>query len=456
MAVVTDTLKNQVIADLLADFNDSANNYYIAIGRSEDWNDSDVAPSALRTLNEERKFRNAVQSVKKVIDATFVVPRYNWSSGAIYSAYNDQQIGYPTQSYYVMNDNNQVYICIQQSQNTSGVAQVSTVQPSGNTSGTPFETADGYIWKFLYSISALDANKYISANFLPVKLQGATDSDSQASDIEQAAVQSAAIDGQIVGYILDSGGAGYTAGTAPTLTVVGDGTGALAIATVPAGATSVAKVEVQDSAGSPAFGSGYKNAKVTVSGGGSPTKPAKVTPIFAPTGGLGADPRNDLRSTGILFNVKPEGIEGGDFIIGNDFRQVGLFKNIKDSSGDSDFTASTGIALKKLVFSSVSTSFTADNTILGGTSGVKALIDKVDSSNIWYHQNDTTGYGNFDSGEAITEVGAAGAGTLDATYAPYVTPEVLVNTGDVLYIDNRSSVTRSADQTEDIKIVIQI
>ena len=34
--------------------------------------------------------------------------------------------------------------------------------------------------------------------------------------------------------------------------------------------------------------------------------------------------------------------------------------------------------------------------------------------------------------------------------------EVELLTGDLLYIDNRAAVTRSADQTEDIKIVIQL
>ena len=452
MATITNPLKKQVIDSLLTDFNDSDKNYFIGIGRSEDWNDSDTARTVINARWEERGFRNGLQSVKKVIDSTFVVPRYNWSSGAIYSAYDDKQVGYPTQTYYVMNDENQVYMCLQQSKDATGAAVVSTIQPSGNTTGTPFSTADGYIWKFLYSISAGDASKYIAANFLPIKLQGTTDSSSSASDVEQKAVQDAAIVGQITGYQIDSAGAGYTSN--PTLTVVGNGTNAKASATI--SGSAVVKVEVLDSSGTLMFGSGYNNATVTVSGGGTPTKPASIRPVFATEDGLGADPRDDLRANGIMFTVKPDGTENDDFIVGNDFRQVGLIKNIKDSAGSTDFTASTGIALKKLVFSAVTTAFTADATIVGGTSGARALVDKVDSSNVWYHQTDATGFSNFDSGEAVTEADGSGAGTLDATYAPYVTPEVTTTTGDVLYIDNRAAVTRASDQTEDIKIVIQI
>lgn len=451
MAIVTNRIKKQVIESIKTDIADSDNNYFIGIGRSEDWNDSDIAPTVLNSAREERNFRLGLQSVKNINDYSFVVPRYNWSSGAIYSAYDDTQVGYPAQSYYVMNDNNQVYMCIQQGKNASGQAQVSTVQPTGNTTGTPFDTADGYIWKFLYSIGALDANKFVSANYIPVELVTTTDSDSPAAVIEQKAVQDAAIVGQVIGYAMDSGGAGYS--STPTVTVRGDGTKAKAAATLSGG--QVVKVELIDSSGDYTLGSGYNFADVILTGG-SPTKPAAVRPILSTPLGLGADPRDDLRSTAIMFNAKPEGVEGDDFIIGNDFRQVGLIKNLKDSAGTVDFTESTGLALKKLVFSSVTSEFTADNTILGGTSGVKALIDKVDSSNVWYHQTEATGFGNFDSGESITETDGNGAGTLNASFAPYVNPEVDTMSGEVLYIDNRGAVTRSAEQTEDIKIVIQI
>lgn len=452
MATVTNPLKKQVISSIQSDFADSDVNYFAVIGRSEDWNDSDIAPTVVNTAREERNFRLGAQSAKNIIDLSFVVPRYNWSSGAIYSAYDDAQVGYPAQTYYVMNDNNQVYMCIQQSKNASGQSQVSTVQPSGNTTGTPFDTADGYIWKFLYSISALDANKFVSANYLPIKLQGLTDSDSPAADVEQLAVQNAATFGQIVGYAVDSGGAGYT--STPTITVTGNGTKAKAGATISGG--QVVKVELIDSSGNYTLGSGYDFADVAVTGGGSPTKPASVRAILSTPLGLGGDPRDDLRSTAIMFNVKPEGTENTDFIVGNDFRQVGLMKDLKDSSGSVDFTASTGIILKQLKLSSVTTGFTADNTIQGSTSGVEALIDKVDSSNIWYHQTEVTGFGNFDSGENITETDGNGAGVLNASFAPYINPEIDAFSGKLLYIDNRAAITRATDQTEDIKIVIQI
>ena len=62
------------------------------------------------------------------------------------------------------------------------------------------------------------------------------------------------------------------------------------------------------------------------------------------------------------------------------------------------------------------------------------------------------------SGEAITETNGNGAGTLTTTASdlPFIEPEIDTRDGEILYVDNRASVTRASDQTEDIKVVIQI
>ena len=360
-------------------------------------------------------------------------------------------------------------MCIQRGTNSSGQAQVSTVQPTGGTDGTPFDTADGYVWKFLYSIGALDASKYISANYLPIQLVRSVDDNSPAADVEQLAVQNNSVAGQIVGYAIDSGGEGYGQ-SAPSITISGNGTGAAAAAQVQGG--QVTRVQLVDNSGVLALGSGYDHATVAV--GGNPTKPAKIRAIFAPKNGLGADPRDDLRSTSIMFNVKPDGAEGdlvganrGDFIVGNDFRQVGLLRNVYDSDGTGGagvkniFTGSTGNGLKKLMFNGASNTgygFTADNIFKGAQSEAMAYIDRVDSDGLMYHQTEETGFGVFQS-ETIAEIAgstSSGTATTDPNQLPFKKPEIDTLSGDLLYIDNRGSITRSDGQTEDIKIVIQI
>ena len=471
-AVITDRLKKQLLVDTYRDFQDSDVYYYAGIGRSEDWNASDTPLTPSNTLRDDRNLRVGLQSVKNITDISFVVPRVNWSSGTVYSAYSDNQSGYPANAYYVMNDNQQVYVCLEQGKDNSNPVEAnrSTVQPTGNTTGTPFKTADGYVWKFLYSIGALKASKFISSAFIPVqKVQdsaGATllldevgvDSDSPAEDVEQQLVQQAAIGGQITGYRVITNGSGYT--STPTVVIQGDGDSAQGVATVVGG--QVTKVEIlEDSAGAPVpnrlyFGSGYTYANVILSGGGADSA-AEVIPVVSSLKGLGADPREDLKSSAIMFNTKPNGTEEGDFIVGQDFRQIGLFRNLELADSSALFTQATSRTLDKLELSAVTSGpFLIDQVIKGQTSQAQAYIDDVseDSDLIWIHQTEYTGFLSFDSGETIEIV--EGGGSTTATIDKILPSVIDRHSGDLLYIDNRAPVIRSSDQTEDIKIVIQL
>ena len=452
-AIITTPLKKILIESLVTDIEDSANRYYIGIGKADDWDSSDTPPTPLNTLREERNTRYAMQSVKNVTDISFVVPRTTWSSGALYSAYSDNVVGQPVQNYYVITDENQVYICLRQSKDAAGNAIVSTIKPTGFAT-TDFQTADGYVWKFLYSISSPDASKFLAANYMPVRYVPTTTSESSATDVEQETVQNAAVPQGIVGYRLTSGGTGYS--SAPSVSIVGDGTGAKATATVSGGV--VTKVEVKDSAGEIVTGTGYSNALVTMSGGGGVG--ATVFPILSPYAGVGADPRIDLRSSAIMLNTKPDGSEAGEFTIGNDFRQVSIIRNPKDMVGAA-YTATAGNALRAMTFNTISVPFTADKLIEGVTTKARAYVDKVDGLQVYYHQTEATGFGVFEEQEVIDEVDGSGTGVLDNAAIDtdnnaFDSAAVNFLSGDLLYIDNRAAIARSAEQQEDIKIIIQI
>lgn len=467
-ATITADMRRRFIDEFKNDADSASVNYYIGISRSEDWNDSDVAPTPENTEKEQRNFRHGLQSVKKTSDYSFVIPRVNWTSGTTYAAYDDSVVAHPTVPYYAMTANNAVYVCLRQGTNSAGVAQPSTVEPTGSST-KGIITSDGYAWKLLYTVGTLDAAKYKSANFIPVKLQGATDSSSPATDVEQLTVQNAAIPGrQIVGISLDSGGAGYSSG--PTVTIIGDGdlttnSGAHATATVSGGA--VVKIVMNDDSSGAAnaieMGQGFNFASVTLSGGGSPTKPAVARVVFGPKAGFGADPRDDLRSRAIMFNAKPVGTEDGEFIVGNSFRQIGLLRNpLQTDSASSGvaFTLSDGNCLRRLQMASVSSNFTQGSLMTGGTSGAKAYVDKTDSDEIWYHQTEGTGFTQFQEAEAVTDA-AGGAGNTQASGTDgdtlaYHEPKVNKYSGELLYVENRAAVTRAADQTEDIKVIIEI
>jgi len=437
---------------------DSDTNLYVAIGRSNDWDSSDTAPTPISTEREERNLRLAMQSMKQVTASSLVVPRHAWSSGTIYSRYNDNQEGNePTQPYYVMTDENQVYVCIQQGRTNAGVAKTSTVKPTG-TSTEPFLTADGYIWKFLYTVGSLDATNFLAANFQPIEF--ITDSAGApgltASQVEQVGIQAAADSShEIVGALMLNNGSGYS--STPTVTIVGDGSGAKLQATVNGG--QVTKLELIDSSGTITMGKGYNYAEIQIAApvSGTQATARAILGSKSSTGfGFGADPRIDLRARAVMYNTKPNGAEGGDFLIDQDFRQIGLIQNPTQFDSNSPgnlFTQATANALYRMQFSSIATAFTVDNTIQGGTTGAKAYVDKVDSDLLYYHQDESTGFTRFDSAESVTEISGSGSGVIQH---PKLVPEVDPFSGDLLYIDNRAAITRTSGQEDDLKIIIQI
>ena len=138
---------------------------------------------------------------------------------------------------------------------------------------------------------------------------------------------------------------------------------------------------------------------------------------------------NSLISIDLHPSAKLTGDEEGKFLIGQDFRQVGLIKNPRINLFDSDlgnhfqgtrsadgssvpqglnpdaagsvFAGASGLALNKMLFSgAASPVFVADDIIVGGTSGAKAYVDRfeADGANrdfIYWHQDEATGFGVF-------------------------------------------------------------
>ena len=459
VAIVTDALKADISRKIFDEVVSSADSveFYIGIGKTDIYDSSDTTATPLRNTFDDRITRGNLESIKKVAATSFVVSRNTWSSGTIYDSWNDKQVGYGSNAYYVLTEDNEVYICLQQSKDaTTGAANPSTVKPSFTDAGVnqvqAFQTSDGYRWKLLYSVSAGNATNFLTAGFIPVERILIDSSSASAFQLQQLNIQNTPTPGQIIGVEVVDGGNGYT--SAPTLTFRGNGSGALATATVAGG--QIVKVEMDnESAG---LGSGFDFASVAQSGGGSSN--ATLRPIIGPREGFGKDPRNDLKSSSIMLNTKPTGAESGAFNITNDFRQISLLKELKltDSAlpGGTFGGTSTQVNRRLTLTANITTTgFTADEIITGGTSGATAFIDEVDSGNgkfIFFHQNEKTKNGTFTDGEALTGSGG-GSGTVDSgnLFSP-----IDIYSGDLLYIENRARIVRSASQTEDIKIIITV
>ena len=455
VAIVTDSLKQQFAKYLFDEVNNQidSSEFFIGIGKADAYDSSDAVITPIRTLEEEREARNNVQSVKKVTGQSFVIPRSNWTAGGIYSSWRDDYVGIPTNSYYVLTEDNEVYICLQQGKNATGQANTSIVKPSYIDAGVgqehAFRTSDGYVWKLCYAISAARATSFLSSTFMPSQDVTVDSAGANTFELQQLNIQNTSKKGQIIGFDIVSGGTGYT--TAPTISIIGNGSGASATAFVSGGA--VVKVEMDnESAG---FGSGYTFARADLSTGN-----AIIRPVIGPTNGFGNSIINDLKSSSVMMNIKPDGNEGGTFNTSNDFRQILLFKNLEHSDSASIgglYKGNTGRAQRYLTINgTISTSgFVVDETMSGVTSGSTAFVDELDSASgnrIWFHQNSNNKAGKFIDGETITG-SQTGSATVDSGDKYSI---VDPHTGELLYIENRARVIRSTVQTEDIKVIVTV
>ena len=158
------------------------------------------------------------------------------------------------------------------------------------------------------------------------------------------------------------------------------------------------------------------------------------------------------------MNVQIAGSESNTFPTNNDFRIVSLIADPQLAGGGAA-NATTITATTKLTISGASGDFTADEILTGGTTGAKARL-------VWFANTNAArtagvlhvtrvarvGTGiNFTAGEVITGT----TSTRTATLVSRANPTVRQYTGDVMFIENRTPVTRSIGQTEDVKIVIR-
>ena len=464
-AIVTSNFRKVNAENFKADV--TGNSVYIGLGKSDVWslNTSDTTDTTAFTPSDtidniNEAYQNLL-GMKKIASAevSHVVPRHTWASGRSYVAWDSDDSGIFDKAFYIITSEFKVYKCIVKG------AGASTVQPT-QTLTNPTAESDGYTWKYMYTVQVVDSEKFLTTSFMPVKtvsLNFANDSAAEsglsegdyAQYLNQKASRDSATAQGIEGYEVTAGGTGYT-GT-PTVTISGDGTGATATATVSGGAVTAITVTAK--------GTNYNIASLAITGGSGSgaTGRAVIAPNNAPkvqnvlTGGHGIDPINELGGFFVAVNTQMTGSENSDLAIGQDFRQVTLIKNPKNAGTGTTATASTLRGTKYLdLASGASTSgFVLDTVLTGGTSGAKAFLVEIDSSNgrLHYYQNSKTGFVPFQNSETVT--GASGGSAALKSSSAIVAAEVERNSGELLFLENRDPVNRSATQIEDIKLIIE-
>jgi len=470
--IITDKLRRDLTKQLFnnveaTDQGDSDNYYYIAVSRSQTWQPDDGTDNSPENTNnterEERLFRYNMQSVKAIENFAYVVPNVDWVSGTVYSAYDDTVSGQPDVSYYVRTEENNVYICVQTGKTATGATKASTAKPD-HTDLTLTEETDGYVWKYMYTITTTETNNFLTSAWMPTRFIE-EEPELTSPLYGHYSVQDGAVRGQVIGYRVVEGGGPFT--TAPDIRIEGNGSGAKARAILNSSA-GIGAVVVDDSDGAATIttrmGTDYDWAKITVvpKAADAAATLGTVEPIFAHRYGLGADAREDLRCTAVMFNVKPSGNEEDTWQTGNEYRQVGIMKNILNYNPDHDsdkFTETQGAAFTKISLTTQpgdgAITYTDDEKITQTYNNVTstAWLDYYDNvDELWFHQDEETGFNEFTAGQSITVVDQ-NSYTIDTI----TDPDIDIMSGELLFIDARPTpVTRNEAGIEDIKAVIKL
>jgi hypothetical protein len=494
-AIITNKFRLNNAEQFHESFSEPANNiYYLGIGRPQAWGtstradgrtdyegtDSNPTTPGDTVVNEFYTFDELI-AAKRITgsDISFVIPRRNWTSGTVYDIYRHDYGEYTTGStstritstsgattlldstFYVLSSDRNVYKCLD---NNNG-ATVSD-EPTG-VSTTPITTTDGYIWKYMYTLSAAQQSNFLSTDFMAIATNANAGTD-------QLNVISNAVDGAIDIIKIKSAGSGGTNGTFSNIPIRGDGTGGLCEVVVSGGAVTSVTVTTR--------GTGYtfgtvSNAQI-VSAGSTSLTGSELDVIIPPKGGHGANALEELGGFFVMLNTSIEGNEStnsGDFSAVNDFRKIALLRDpTKSSSAVTSTTARLTKAIK-IAASPTPGTFTVDEEINQSTTGAVGKVVEWDSVNgiLYYIQTRHNDAGidsngnltDFSGANVITGQSSSATGTPDTSVSStvnnvifasgYSVPEIDHDTGDVLYVENRTPITRAVDQTENIKLIIE-
>ena len=482
-AIITNKFRINNAEQFVESFSESAaTTYYLFIGRAHSWaTDADVQGNSINegtdasppTPNDDvtSEFYNYDDMIgAKLIsssDVSHVIPRRNWTTGTTYDMYehnisssnaaNSGATNLFDSNFFVMNSSNAVYKVIE-----NDGATASTVEPT-STSNSIFETSDGYRWKYMYSLTSAETLNFMSTDFIHVS----TDST----------VSAAAVDGALDTILVVAGGSSFNTSSGSTISGIpirGDGTGGIASVTISSGAITAATVTTA--------GSGYTFAYIrdadiiAATNAGGAGSGSNLNVIIPPKGGHGSNAVKELGGFFVMLNKSLVGVEGtSDIGVGNDFRRIGLVRDPTNFGTSTVASATTRRQLYAIKFGSVSGTFTADEEINQASTGAVGKVVEFDSTNLilYYYQTrfpdvGTDSNGNltaFSGANAITGQSSSASATPDTSNSNtvngvefssgYANPELAYDSGDIIYVEERSPITRASDQTENVKLIIE-
>jgi hypothetical protein len=451
-------------------------------------------------------------------DVELVIPKLSWTANTKYKQYDDLidldelltgNNSLNVKPMYVFTSQRNVYKCL--SNNSSAN---STVEPTGDytSSNGNIATSDGYIWKYMFNVKP--SNKFLSSDWVPAPTStsqldyninpiGVVNGELTTIVVENtgsgfyenniavipifstgctrlnlanttnvAANMSVSGTGIAPGTFISridvpnnniflstattAAGGGNTTANQIALTtrifIDGDGTGAVAAASINANGF-LTKVTVTT------IGINYFRANAFVYGTGSN---ASIRVIRDMKYGHAYNPARELGSNSVMVVSRIgeiDSTENGKIPANTTFRQYGIFVN-PHKYGESTvvspanaspvvsqatvltLTSGSNYSIDEFAYQGLPNDTTAANTIAHG-SVLDQSFDRVRLTNV---------RGTFRTGVSLR---GASSGVSDRLIVTIQNPEFEPYSGDILYTENATKITRTEGQAENIKLIVR-
>lgn len=517
-ALITDQFRLLNVNNFVDSVQDTTNSYYIfaslpnptvavGFGRTSDWNTKSTGPPApIDNFNYTNHVYDTMLYGRKVTASNVrrIIRRVDWQQGTIYEKYrHDYSVNNlsPVTSssrlydarYYVLNSDFRVYICIENGSTATNRTGSSSQDEPKFTDLEPSkagESGDGYIWKYLFTINPSDIIKFDSTEYitLPEKWGDSIDPqivsvrDNGNSDINENQLKHISVENQ---------GFGYGLGLNTEVDILGDGEGGKAVITTD---SSGRITRAQVSAG----GKGYSYGIIDLGPiqSGSLSEFAKLIPIIPPSKGHGFDLYKELGAERVLLYARFDD-STKNFPTDTQFAQVGILKNPTSIGSTQLFSSSSFSATGALKLTNTSGNLQIGDQIkqtVGATTafGYVASYDEetqvvkyIQDRSLYFNkstadQKDYIGITsearvvNFESSSnSVTSTGGF-SGSIDVNFSGITTTtattsinlgvvfsdgiaksQINKRSGEIIYLDNRPTVTRNSRQKEDIKVVLE-
>lgn len=516
-AIVTDQFRILNASNFVDSVESTENSYYIVVGlpnptavgfgRSSTWNTNPPAP--IDSFSYNKHYADTILYGKRITSANIrrIIRRIDWVAGNRYEMYRDDySIINPSPltnssrlyaaNYYVINSEYRVYVCIENGSSGSN--------PKGNVSqdeptftdlepSRAGDSGDGYIWKYLFTVSPSDIVKFDSTEYVTVPNNWLTSTNSQIQAIRESA-NSSVNNNQIKTVYIEKSGSNYSNGLGQELSIIGDGSGGRVRVDVEGGAITNTVVT--------SGGKDYSYALVDLGSINTNTvgTSAKLVPIIPPSKGHGYDIYTELGTDKVLVYSRFDD-STKDFPVDTSFAQVGIIKNPTSIGSTQIYTENTFTGLYSLKFSTISGTPTIgekiEQIVSSGVGRAYGYVASWDSeTKVLKYFRDRSLYFNQTTLDQQDYVGISTNGkpylfessanqingktsgfsaSIDTAFSGISTnptgtklinlgvnftsgmasPEINKGSGDVIYLDNRPTISRSSRQKEDIKIVLE-